>query len=163
MTAGRWTRWCATRHDREGFTILELMVVLAIAAALITIAVPSMQGVLASRQLGTARNALIGSAARARAESIQRGEVVRWKILQSADTVLTYTASDTIAVLDYRGDLRGDIRLSRDGDLTLCFTPRGFAHPACGDADELPMRIGFTLGNDTVTLVLTALGQVKTQ
>jgi type II secretory pathway pseudopilin PulG len=138
------------------------MVVLVIAGAIITIGLPTMQGVLAKRQVGIARDALVVSAARARAEAIQRGEVVRWKIRTDADTVLTYTSNDTLDIMDYAGtELRADLWLPYDGDMTLCFTPRGFAHPSCGDADRLPLELGFTLGNDTVRLTVTALGQVK--
>lgn len=56
----------------RGFTIIELMVTVAIAAILLVIAVPSFRNMLATNQLATAANELVGGLSEARMEAIQR-------------------------------------------------------------------------------------------
>lgn len=59
-----------------GFTLIELMVTIAIAAVLLMIAIPSFQGVALTSQLRTLSNDLLASARVARSEAIKRNTVV---------------------------------------------------------------------------------------
>ena len=61
---------------RHGFTLLELMVTLAVAGILLTIATPFLSGVVRSYRLTQAANELVGAANLARSEAIQRGSRV---------------------------------------------------------------------------------------
>ena len=76
-----------TRHPRSspalpppaaarGFTLIELMVVLAISVILIAFAVPMFQSSIASARGSDAANSLVASIDLARAEAIRRGEQV---------------------------------------------------------------------------------------
>jgi type IV fimbrial biogenesis protein FimT len=65
-----------TRGDQQGFTLLELMVTLAVAGILLIIAQPALQGVVRSHRLTLAANELVGAANLARNEAIQRGSRV---------------------------------------------------------------------------------------
>lgn len=56
----------------HGFTMVELMVTVAVAATLLMIAVPSFRSMLATNQLNTAANELVGGLSEARMEAIQR-------------------------------------------------------------------------------------------
>lgn len=56
----------------RGFTLVELMVTLAVAAILMMIAVPSFRGIIASNRLNAAANELVGALNTARMEAIQR-------------------------------------------------------------------------------------------
>ena len=56
----------------SGFTMLELLVTLAIAALVVTIGVPSFQGVLDNQRLTAASNELVTSFNFARSEAIKR-------------------------------------------------------------------------------------------
>ena len=54
-----------------GFTLLELMVTIAIAAILLAIALPSFQGSLRSNRVATATNELLASLSLARSEAVR--------------------------------------------------------------------------------------------
>ena len=62
---------------QRGLTMVELMVVLAVAAILVGLAIPSMSRTVAEWRLSNAVNAFSGSLRIARAEAIARGRVVR--------------------------------------------------------------------------------------
>jgi type IV fimbrial biogenesis protein FimT len=66
-------RATADRH-RAGFTLVELMVTLAVAVVLITIAVPSFKHMMASSRLTTTANSLVGALNLARMEAIKRND-----------------------------------------------------------------------------------------
>lgn len=72
----------AVRRDR-GFTLIELMLVVAIAAVLMGFGVPSVTGILNSNRLTSASNALLSSLRLARSEAFKRnGRVI---VCKSAD------------------------------------------------------------------------------
>lgn len=59
------------RSKIQGFTLLELMVTIAIAAILLTLALPSFQGTLRSNRLATTTNQFNAAIALARSEAIK--------------------------------------------------------------------------------------------
>ncbi len=60
----------------SGFTLVELMVTLAIMVTVLGVAVPSFQNAMLSSKLGTQANNLVASAILARGEAIKRNGVV---------------------------------------------------------------------------------------
>lgn len=72
------------RRGQGGFTLIELMVTLAVAAIVVAMAVPSFQSVLNGSRLAGATNEMITSLQLARAEAIRRN--ARAGVCMSADT-----------------------------------------------------------------------------
>ncbi|MEZ5598065.1 MAG: GspH/FimT family pseudopilin [Pseudomonadales bacterium] len=68
-----------------GFTVVELMVSLAIAAVLITIGMPAFNSFVAQQRLTTTTNDLIGAVAYARSEAAKLGGVVSVQALGNDD------------------------------------------------------------------------------
>lgn len=60
-----------SRRQVSGFTLLEMMVTVAIAAILLGIALPSFQGSLRSNRVATATNEALASLALARSEAVR--------------------------------------------------------------------------------------------
>lgn len=67
----------------DGFTLIELMAVLTVAAIVLTLGVPSFQEIIKNNRFATQANRLIGSINLARSEAIKRG--VRVTLCKSND------------------------------------------------------------------------------
>jgi type IV fimbrial biogenesis protein FimT len=83
----------AMRCGRPGFTLIELMVTLAIVTVLLVLAVPSLQDATLNTQLRAQSNALLASLQLARSEAIKRN--ARVVVCKTADWTATDPACTT--------------------------------------------------------------------
>ena len=60
----------------KGFTLIELMIVIVIAAIMVTIAVPSMRTMIQNNRITTQANLFLGALNVARSEAVKRGKTV---------------------------------------------------------------------------------------
>lgn len=132
-----------TRRFSNGFTLVELMVTLAVATILIAVAVPAFGGLIASNRLGTAANELSSMLALSRDEAIRRGRSVTlcrgdqggcdgdgdwasgWVVFVDADRdqAPDTRADGSAKVLRIHEALKGDISIQAPASVT--FRPTG--------------------------------------
>ena len=72
-----------TMNRSNGFTLIELMITVAMAAIVLTLGVPSFQEIIRNNRLATQTNAFVGALSLARSEAVKRG--VRVTVCKSAD------------------------------------------------------------------------------
>jgi type IV fimbrial biogenesis protein FimT len=77
-------------HHRQGLTLVELMVCVAMLAVLLTLAVPSMQGFLARRRLEGLSAQFIADLQFARSAAVARGELLRLRVHATSDGSTCY-------------------------------------------------------------------------
>lgn len=83
MLTGSHTRMQGLRNNSKGFSLLELMLVLAISAILLALAMPSMQSIRGDSEISATTNNLVHGLQTARSEAIKRS--ARVGLCPSAD------------------------------------------------------------------------------
>lgn len=74
------------RRGKLGFTLIELMITIAVAAILLTVALPSLRDFILNNRLTSVTNDLVADLALARAEAIRRGSRVTVCASNNANT-----------------------------------------------------------------------------
>lgn len=159
---------------RRGFTLVELMVTLAVAAILITVAIPNFANIIRENRLVTFTNSLVGSLVLARSEAVRRGLPVSacasdngtqctstpwrdgWIVYTDQGTAGSVDGTDTVlrveqepgASVTEAGGTPGFVRYAATGFLAACAE-------GCGG-----MTVAAVPGEDT--LARSLLGDVVT-
>lgn len=155
MTISTHKRTCTSR----GFTLLELMTTLTLAAILLGIAIPSFRGMSAGNRIVTQANDLVGAINYARSEAIMRNGNMTFC---RATTATTTNCAPSLAawtnwiVRDAAGAVvrRGTIN-TYDGTITL---NSDFSLDAITfGADGLARTGGVPVSDSTITVCTTAI------
>ncbi|MEJ2186211.1 MAG: prepilin-type N-terminal cleavage/methylation domain-containing protein [Gemmatimonadota bacterium] len=146
------------RRPRTGFTLMELMFVLLIAAVILSIGMKQFGRLQVRHQVGNARDALVYMAVRAQSEAMKRGDLVRFEIWPDTNMAKIVTPSDS-AIERVRFDSQYGVRVL-GVPITACYSSRGFALPSC-TTTGLPRRVWFVASSDTAKAVVLPLGQVE--
>lgn len=130
----------ALRAHNLGFTLIELMVVIIIAAILLTIAVPSFDSLIKRNNVDSLQSKLSSALSTARTEAASRNKVVTicsstdeatcsgtwndgWIIFEDNDNERTFSTGD-ILIDVYRNSSRYTIESA--GDQNIAFNAQGF-------------------------------------
>lgn len=139
-------------HENSGFTLIELMVTIAILAITVMIAVPSFQGVIASNQLQEARDSLRTAIQYAKSEAVARNRVVSicpsangstcgddsnwvdgWIVVSDNNQTGAVSVNTLLRAID--GPKTGAVTLTGGGSLDyLRFLPDGLAESFAGSS-----------------------------
>jgi type IV fimbrial biogenesis protein FimT len=139
--------------NQRGFTLIELMVVIIIAAILLTIAVPSFSTLIKRNNVDSLQSKFSSSLSTARTEAASRNRIVSicgsvnetdcdggswndgWIIFEDMNGNGDFDADDDVLVDVYRNNGRYTIRPSNAGDANfISFNSQGFM---VGSADRL--------------------------
>lgn len=108
----------------QGFTLLELMVTIAVLAILATVGVPSFRDLIQNNRVTTQANELVSALSFARTEAVKRGQSVEVLVAQEGTgwrtRVALNGAADALRVVD-----RGGSSVGIDEDVTIGFGPTG--------------------------------------
>lgn len=136
------------RSRGAGFTLVELMVTLAVLAILLGIAVPSFQSVIQNNRLDAARNDVLGALNFAKVEAIRRNTSVRFCInLGSGAWVVENSTDDEVGAGIRTGAVHPGVGVAVsagldtaavDGHACVRFRPNGAASPV----GKLALRLG---------------------
>lgn len=148
-------------NSSNGFTLIELIVTMAIAVILITVAAPSFTESLRGNRLATTTNDFMSSLLVARSEAVKRGGYVTVCKKNSAGTDCDNSAQWENGWIVF-ADSDGDKSLDHDGDTNVCESGQ--------DADCVikvhdALSSSFTLNGDsnfTNTVTYTSNGQTTT-
>ncbi|WP_322521582.1 GspH/FimT family pseudopilin [Guyparkeria halophila] len=178
-------RLAACRTNEGGFSLIELMIAVALTAILLSIAIPAFSSMMAQNQLAAATNAARGALMAARQSAVTKGRPVslcagtpdsgcsgdwsagEWVVFDDADHSGDIDADERV-VRHGRVPALGDtVRLDANGPLrtALVYVPMGHAERVSGafGAGRLRVCAATDLAPNARELVISASGRVRLQ
>jgi type IV fimbrial biogenesis protein FimT len=179
-------RYSTTRRLGRGFTLLELMITIAVAAVLAAIAVPNMRDFMRNNRLTAASNDLLHSFQLARSEAVKRLNVVA--VCASANPMaanpacsngafsgwITFQDSNNNWGLDageeilQRQVVADGVTVVNDNDGIVSYASTGFANSTPGESPSSAIVICDVRGNEAIgststarTVLITGSGRVR--
>ena len=144
-------------RSQKGFTLLELIIAIAVMAILMAIATPSFNTWRAQASLKAEAREVLGSFQRARSEAVTRNTLIVLSFSEGSGSLATWKISDS-AYPDgaiAKGEMKNGVQISG-----VSFTDK----KASVDARGLPLEggsVAVTDGRSTYKITLTAAGSVK--
>jgi type IV fimbrial biogenesis protein FimT len=169
----------------KGFTLIELMVTLSIAAVLMMIAVPSLETYRRNSELTSATNTLFAAINAARGEAMKRGMSAMvvpvgndnnwnagWVVFVDSDSSRNFLATQDFTVLT-RAPLPNYLNVTGNGTANLgnayiMFDPSGYSRTKAGGFNNLTINLARTdvpatsQANETRRIMILNTGRVRT-
>ena len=120
----------------HGFTILELMVVLAIGAILSTVAIQSFADVQLRLQQRGAQRAFESLHNRARMMAIESGQTVEFHLDRVGDSIWIERNDTIIDRVNIEDEFGVDLNAT-SAQMHICFNSRGFGDSSCSSFNSL--------------------------
>ncbi len=154
--------------NSTGFTLIELMITVAIMSVLLTVGLPSFQSIIIDSRLTATANAMLSAYQLARSEALKQHKDVyvltaddweTWqvKVENAASSFATFSNSKNITIAKY-GDVGGY------GSNGRPVTATG-GQTLCNSSSSTPPTCGFTFknsdGSSSRTLNIIATGRMK--
>jgi type IV fimbrial biogenesis protein FimT len=147
--------------QQRGFTLIELMITVAILGVLLALAVPSFQGTIARNNVASAASMLSASLSLARSEAVKRGASVT--VCKSANASTCVTSGDWsqgwIMFVTAGTPLR--VYEPPTGGVTLGVGPNQIVFTATGFANAAASFDACKAGVSRRTVQLSASGRVR--
>ena len=118
------------RHASSGFTLIELMVVIAIMAILSSIAMPALGSMIAGNELNTAQENIINALKKARSMAVAHSTLSTVTVNAAARTVQLSAADGSFAETL---ELQPDLKVAADS--VLVFGAQGAVNIAAGQGN----------------------------
>lgn len=123
-------------NGRRGFTLIEMMIVIALGTILTSIAIASFANVQQGASMSQSKQILWAMHARARAQAIEAGQVVELRISGPGDSVAVARNDTILESYHFEDELGIDISISGNS-VTLCMGPNGVADLSCNSFSSL--------------------------
>jgi type IV fimbrial biogenesis protein FimT len=153
--------------SNRGFTLIEMMVTIAVAAILATIAVPSFRNASLSSQLRSSANDFVASANFARSEAIKRGTAVTMCVSADGSSCAAggweqgWIVLSGTTVLQHESAAPSGFKMSASGSVaTLSFQPIGVG---ATPATLTVCRATPTVGSQERVVSLDATGRASSK
>lgn len=141
----------SVNHSSRGFTLIELIVAIAVAAILLMLAAPSVQELLKNNQVASQNNELIALVNLAKSQAVRRNDDVRLELFEDgnswrANVRLPGEVDDELdaGCPEIPGVIRcasnSDVRLTASDDV-LVFNNRGYLELAADDWTATTLRL----------------------
>lgn len=139
-----WNNKNNTSYNQLGFTLIELIITLVIAAILVSMAIPNFISTISNNRLVTTTNEMLTAINLARSEAIKQGVQVTMR--RNGGTSTRWEGGWNIFV-----DSDGNNTFNDDGDAALCETAGGAPSEDCLLRTYPPLFAGYTFrtGNST--------------
>jgi len=147
--------------QQRGFTLIEVMVIVVIAGALMLLAFPKMNQAILSANLNGARSAVASTFIRARSAAVERGQPTRLRVNGNSVYItaeprlvaLAGSTRDTIGTVQNLNQQFG-VTVALDND-DLGFDPRGFGT----NSDTTSLTV--TKSGYSKSLVISPFGRLQ--
>ena len=148
----------------RGFTLLELMVTIAVLAILTTIAIPNFRDLVQNNRVTTQANELVSALTFARTEAVKRGRNVEVGVaVANPGWTVTVTTLDAVGntVTLRQVDRQGSF-VNIDAGGQLIFNPNGVPTGALNELRDVFMQPGSCTGEKRRHIEIGRSGQVTT-